>query len=112
MSDTKKPQRPRSRREFGKQIALLAVASTLGAATPAAADDKQPVKPVPPETLMAVSDAQAEIVRLRYPKHLNEEQLKEVRRQLFRTQGFAERLRQVKLHNGDEPAFTFDADIH
>jgi hypothetical protein len=91
---------PRSRREFARTVALLA-------ATPLAATAQQPAarKDAP----ASVADALTEIVRLRYSKHLTAEQLKAIRASIARSQRSADALKQLKLQNGDEPAFVFTA---
>jgi hypothetical protein len=101
-----------TRRQFGKKLALLAAAplaspalATL-AAPPAAADDKP--RDVPPA--VAVAEALTAIVRARHGKHLSDEQMKQVRLSILRSQLAAERLRKMELRNADEPAFIFRAD--
>ena len=93
---------PRSRREFGRSLALLA-------ATPLAASAQQPTarKESPP----TVAEALTEIVRVRYGKHLTAEQLKAIQASIARSQRSADILKKLKLENGDEPAFTFSADV-
>lgn len=95
-----------SRRQFGKNLALLA-AVPLTVPALAAAPDKP--KDVPP----AVSEAEAltAVVRARHGKHLTEEQLKQVTLSIRRSELSAERLRKLELRNSDEPAFTFRADL-
>ena len=51
------------------------------------------------------------LVRLRHGKHLSEEQLNLVKRSIDRSQRNADRMKQFKLVNGDEPAFAFTADL-
>ena len=100
------PQNP-TRREFTRSVALAAATPLLlpaktTAAQPAAAQQE----PIP-----AVVDALTEIVRTRYGKHLTDEQLKLVRANIERSQRSADRLKQFKLKNGDEPCFMFSADV-
>jgi hypothetical protein len=85
-----------TRREFAGAIVL------------AGAGAQEP-KTTPPKPAPSAADALAEVAQLRYGKHLSEEQLKEVRRGIERGLRSAERLRQVKLANSDEPAFVFSA---
>ena len=91
-----------TRREFGKTLAVLA-AAPLAPALAADAEKKS--------TTAEVAEALAEAAVARYGKHLNAEQRKEVARSILRSQHAAERMREVKLQNGDEPAFTFRADL-
>lgn len=94
-----------TRRQFGKRVALLAVAP-LAAPALAAADDKPKEVPVP----VAVAEALVEVVRARHGKHLAKDQLKQVALSILRSQFSARRLRDFELTNADEPAFTFRAD--
>ena len=91
-----------TRREFGKALAALA-AVPLVPVLEAGAAAKEPSA--------AVAEALAEAVNARYGKHLSAEQRKAVARSIRRSQGTAERMREFKLSNGDEPAFTFRADL-
>jgi|AP95_1055475.scaffolds.fasta_scaffold134345_2 hypothetical protein len=54
-----------------------------------------------------VTDALSELVRLRYGRYLNEDQMAEVRTGLEAVAKVSEELRAVKLENGDEPFFVF-----
>lgn len=56
------------------------------------------------------AEALAEVVRIRYGKNLSDEQLAEVKRSVNQRVRGADRLKQFKLANGDEPAFVFSAD--
>ena len=58
------------------------------------------------------SDAQAltDLIRARYGKHLDEEQLKSVRRRIEGLVRAADRLRKVPVGQ-DDPAFVFQADM-
>jgi len=91
-----------TRREFSKQLALLAV--TPVAATAAQAQPKA-------DPLLPAAEALTELVRQRSGKHLTEEQLALVKQGIRRRLNNAEQLKKIKLQNGDEPAFQFKADI-
>src|ERR1700757_3326213 len=93
----------RNRRDFNK--AVLAAAAASLAVSSAHADDE------PKDLLSVTSQATFEIVRARYGKHLSEEQLKRLRQKVRTEQVNAERLRRVRLSNGDEPGFLFQADV-
>ena len=95
-----------SRRDFGK--ALAALATTGGVA---AAQDKPPEKPKSVEAPASAADALLEAVRIRFGKNLTPEQLDAVKRSLNRHQFLANRLKQFKLKNGDEPATVFSAEV-
>lgn len=96
-----------SRRDFAKTLAMLGAAplAMLGG-EPVRAD--QPEKALQP--LLLSLEAQLSLVRVKYGKHLNDEQMAEIIRVLARIHNAAERLKQVKLQNGDEPAFVFHAE--
>jgi hypothetical protein len=91
----------KSRRQFHKTVALLAAAPL--AASPAAAPAADPPK--------TVAQTLAELARVRYGKHLNEEQLAAVRRAIERNQRSAELLARIPLRNSDEPDFVFSPDL-
>ncbi len=85
-----------SRRDFARVIAALAVPTTV------LADEPAP-KPKPTDP----AEAMLEVVRARYGKYLDDDQLAAVKRTLNRQVARGNRLRQAKLTNGDEPAFVF-----
>ena len=60
-----------------------------------------------PEVDPQVTDALSELMRLRYGRYLNEDQLAEVGTGLAAVAKASEELRSVKLENGDEPFFVF-----
>ncbi len=60
-----------------------------------------------PEVDPQVIDALSELVRLRYGRYLNEDQLAEIRIGVEAIAKVSEELRAVKLENGDEPFFVF-----
>jgi hypothetical protein len=108
MSKRNKSSRANSRREFNKTLAALAAASLSPAMTQSAAQEPSPAKSNP---RAGTAEALMEIVRLRYGEYLSDEQIKEVQRSLQRSLDSAARLKQFKLANSDEPAFTFSADL-
>ena len=89
-----------SRRDFAKLAAVSAIAAAPGAA-PAAQEAAQPA-----------TDAQAlfEMIRARYGKHLDAEQLKQVQAAIASNLRAAERLRKFSVGQ-DDPAFAFSADV-
>ena len=91
-----------TRREFSKQVAILAVAPVAAASAQA-----QPKT----DPLLASAEALTELVRQRAGKNLTEEQLTLVKQGILRRLNSAELLKKVKLQNGDEPAFQFKADL-
>jgi hypothetical protein len=91
-----------SRREFA--AAAVATAVTPLAAPAAEADQGKSPR-------LGAADGLSAVVRARYGNYLTAEQLREVRKEIARNQVLAERMRQYKLTNGDEPAFTFHADL-
>ena len=94
-----------TRRQFHKQVAALAVAPVL-----ASAADARPGVATPGRAATA-AEALAEVVRLRYGRHLSEEQLRHVRAAVAANVRMGERLGRVALDNGDEPAFAFSPDV-
>jgi hypothetical protein len=99
--------KPKStRREFTKEVALLAVASTSACAAASAGNP-----PRPAETPASVGQALAAVVRLRYGRHLTEEQFKRVQQGIERNLRSGNALRQPPLHNGDEPDFLYLAEM-
>jgi hypothetical protein len=94
-----------NRRDFAKAlVALVGGPAALTADEPAA-------KPKSSEAPASVPDALLEVIRIRYGKQLTPEQLESIKRGLNRQQFLANRLKQLKLKNGDEPAFVFSPDV-
>jgi hypothetical protein len=89
------------RRTFFKTVAAAA-AAPLAAGTAAGQAEK-------PANLAATVDALTEAVRSRYGKYLDLDQLDQVRRGILRSQLASRTMAEVKLKNGDEPAFVFSA---
>jgi hypothetical protein len=88
-----------SRREFAAALAAAGLASGTAAA---AADEPKP--PSEAEALLLV-------IRARYGKHIEKEQLPQILGGIRRSLASAERLQRVKLTNADEPAVLFRADL-
>jgi hypothetical protein len=86
-----------SRRQFHKQVAALAAAGFQ-------------VNPGGPPAATA-AEALAEVLRLRFGRHLSDEQWRQVRQAVAGNLRLAERLGRVALQNGDEPDFAFAADV-
>jgi hypothetical protein len=91
------------RRSFAHAALATAVAAAVVAAPTQAQEPKS-------EEKISLSKATEAIVRQRYGEHLTEEQIKRV---VQRAQGrFSSRPKQeTPLHNSDEPAFVFQADV-
>jgi hypothetical protein len=70
---------------------------------PQPSPSQQPQKPSP------VAEAYAEVARARFGKQVTPEQLEQIKKDLEGNVRVADRLRSVKLNNGDEPDFTFIA---
>ena len=105
-----------SRRQFAKTLAAMAATPLLARVTPAQAQEPAAAKPKPPQTPppdqpSPAAEAMTEVVRIRYGKNLADEQLNEVKRSIDRSMRSADRLKQFKLKNGDEPAFGFSAEV-
>jgi hypothetical protein len=105
-----------SRRAFARTLAAVAAApallpaSALGqAATPAAAPPPAPA-PVPtPEAPSSVAEALTEVVRIRWGKHLNGDQLGDIAKSIDGRLRAAEAMKKMPLRNGDEPDVVFSA---
>src|SRR5713226_2343399 len=95
-------QRAHSRRDFTKSLAFLAAAPM----TAYADENAEPV-----DAGLTPAQALTDIVRLRHGKHLSPEQLDEVKKSIERSLRSADQLKQFKLQNSDEPAFTFSAEL-
>ena len=106
-----------SRRRFAKSIAATLVAAPLAsrladAQTPAKPKEPTapPATPQPtpaPQELSPVAAAYAEVARARFGDKLSPEQLEQIRKDLNSYVTTSDRLRAVKLKNGDEPDFVF-----
>ena len=108
-----------SRRQFAKSIATTLVVAPLAvslvkAQTPT--KPKEAVAPPSPQPSPApqkpspLAEAYAEVARVRFGEKLTPEQLEQIKKDLDGNVRTAERLRAVKLKNGDEPDFIFGAD--
>jgi hypothetical protein len=106
-----------SRRQFAKSVATTLVAAPLAATlvkaqTPA---KKEPTAPPNPQQTPApqkpspLAEAYAEVARVRFGEKWTPEQMEQVKKDLDGNVRTADRLRAVKLKNGDEPDFTFSA---
>lgn len=102
----RRPVGARGRREFAKTLAALAATPVVSLSGAARAQ-----QPQQPDAVSSSADALTQVVRARYGKYLKEDQVAEVRRSIERAIRNADRLKQVKLNNGDEPAFAFSADL-
>ena len=108
---------PVSRRQFARTIAALTATAPLlacvtKAQTPPAKEAPAPPNPQPspaPQVPSPVAIAYGEVAAARFGDKLTPEQLARVKRNLEGNIRNAERLRAVKLQNGDEPDFVFIA---
>jgi hypothetical protein len=105
----------RSRRSFAKALAaaagapLLAPVAAFAQAAPAPSPTPAPT-PVPtPEQPSSAAEALTEVVRIRWGKNLSGEELAEIAKTIDGRLRGAERMKSVKLGNGDEPDFVFSA---
>jgi hypothetical protein len=89
-----------TRREFAAALALLAVAPALPAQQPR----------LPAEVAGQLEPLVA-LVKAKYGKHLNEDQLKAVARGIARNLVTSQRLNRTKLKNADEPSVVFSSDL-
>lgn len=99
-----RPVEARARREFTKRLAALAATPVVSFSGAARAQE-------PADAVSSSADALTTVVRARYGKYLKEDQVAEIRRSIDLGIRSADRLKQVKLNNSDEPAFAFSADF-
>jgi len=101
-----------SRRWFAKTLAAAAGAPFLSRAFPLAAQAAPTPSPSPtpaPEPPSMVVEAMAEAMKAKFGKHLSPEQFEAAKKSLDRASKNAERMKQVKLTNADEPDVVFFA---
>jgi hypothetical protein len=103
------------RRSFVKFIPAVGaaglVAVNLPVISPAQTPSASPT-PIPsptPAQPSPLAEAYAEVARVRFGKHLEDSQWDRVKRDLEGNVRTADRLRESKLKNSDEPDFTFIA---
>jgi hypothetical protein len=96
-------RRQTTRRDFGKQAALLATPLLAGAVSSQATDKEDENRAPPP------AQALTDFLRSRFQKHLSEEQWKALQRKIEGGLRSAEQLRKFPLKNSDEPAGAFHA---
>ena len=103
-----------SRRRFAKSVAATLVAAPLAsrlaeAQTPA--KPKEPAAPpqqsTVPQEPSPIAEAYLSVARARFGDKLSPEQLEQIKKDLDGNVRTTERLRAVKLKNGDEPDFVF-----
>lgn len=107
-----------SRRQFTKTVATTLVAAPLAASLAKAQTPVKPKEPVapptpqqtpPPQKPSPLAEAYAEAARVRFGEKLTPEQFEQVKKDMEGNVRAADRLRAVKLKNGDEPDFIFSA---
>lgn len=108
-----------SRRTFTKSVAATLVTAPLASslsraqnkntARPEAVAPPNP-KPSPtPQTPSPIAEAYAGVARARFGNAVTPEQLNAIKKDIEGNVRTTERLRSVKLQNGDEPDFVFTA---
>jgi hypothetical protein len=120
MKRTINPQdsRKTSRRQFAKSVATTLVAAPLAAARVKAQTPAKPTEPAAPpapqpapspQKPSPLAEAYMEAASVRFGEKLKPEQFDQIRKDLEGNVRAADRLRAVKLKNGDEPDFVFKA---
>jgi len=127
MSVMKRTMRPKtdphsskqtSRRNFAKSVATTLIAAPLAArmarAQTPAKPKEAPAPPTPqqtpaPQKPSPLAEAYVEAARLRFGEHLKPEQMEQLKKDMEGNIRAADRLRAVKLKNGYEPDFIFNA---
>lgn len=105
---------PSTRRRFAKTLAAAATAPILARALPLGAQAAPTPAPSPtpaPEPPSPFVEAMAEALKAKFGKHLEPGQLEAVKRSLGRASRNAERMKQVRLGNADEPDVVFFAAV-
>jgi hypothetical protein len=110
VSQPNQPQPEPTRREFARALIVTAAATAAAATAPDLAKAYDPPGPKP-EGPPAVAQALAGAARVRYGKHLTDEQLAAVQRSITNSLVTADRLAKLPLKNSDEPAVIFHADL-
>jgi hypothetical protein len=107
-----------SRRQFAKSVATTLMATPLAASLVKAQTPPKPKEATAPPTPQSspapqkpspLVDAYAEVARVRFGEKLTPEQLEQMKKDLDGNVRTADRLRAIKLKNGDEPDFIFSA---
>ncbi len=125
--ESEEPQRT-SRRRFNKTVAATAIFAATPFANAAAraqtvtpGTTKETPAPPKPQTSPAtaaaaatqkpspLADAYVEVARVRFGEQATPEQLAQIKKDVAGMVRTADRLRAVKLQNGDEPDFVFSA---
>ena len=116
-SENKIPSVPSTRRRFTKTLAAAAGAPILARALPLAAQ-AAPIQvpthtptPTPATEPTPFLQALAGAMQAKFGKHLEPGQIEAAKRSLERTLRNAERMREVKLANADEPDVVFIAAV-
>jgi len=94
-----------TRREFTRNLAILVAAPLLAPSGAIAADEK------PADPVAATADALTEAARARFGNILPEEHLNKIRESIRGKVLSGQFMKKPKLQNGDEPAFSFRADL-
>lgn len=107
-----------SRRQFTKSVAAALITAPIAAQLAKAQTPTKPKEaaappnpqPSPaPQKPLPLAEAYAEVARVRFGDKLTPEQLEQIKKDLDGNVRSADRLRAVKLKNGDEPDFIFSA---
>ncbi len=107
-----------SRRRFAKAVGAVLIAaplthSIINAQTPSKTkQEPAPPNPQPsptPQKPSPLAEAYMEVARIRFGDKTRPEQFEQIKKDLEGNVRAAERLRNYKLKNGDEPDFIFSA---
>jgi hypothetical protein len=92
-----------TRREFAATLAAAAVAPL---AAPSGNAEAAPADPLAVE-----AEALTYVVLARHQKDLTADQVKEIKKSIYRGLAGADAMKQIKLKNSDEPDVVFSADV-
>lgn len=107
-----------SRRDFTRSVATTLIAAPFAASVAMAQTPAKPVEPTappPPQQTPSppkpspLAEAYTEVARVRFGEKLTPAQMEQLKKDMEGNVRAAERLRAVKLKNGDEPDFIFSA---
>jgi hypothetical protein len=94
-----------TRREFARNLALIAATPWLATSSAVAADEKST------DPVATTADALTEAARARFGTVIPEEHVGKIHDAIHRNLLSGQFMKKPKLQNGDEPAFSFHADL-
>lgn len=96
-----------SRRDFAKRLALISTAPML--TTFCTTTESQTVTPQAKDIVKSKAKALSDLTQLQYGQNINKEDLPKIEAGIAHNLEIAEKLKSIKLENGDEPTTIFRA---